>query len=347
VILLGFVVFLVIYILICLGLYFAQESLIFHPQKLPKDFDFTRNFPNSTEINLKSTDGINLNGLILHANLTSENSQNSKKAQNNLQNSDEKAQSENSQSWLNSAILQANSTTLKNNSTKLESRNLKMENSESLNQAENSQNSPNYQIKSEKSSKGLIFYLHGNSGSIAGWGNVAKFYNELGWDVLMPDYRGFGKSEGQITSQNQLFEDNQLFYNFAKSLYSQDKIVVMGFSIGTGMAAKIAEQNTPKMLILQAPYYSLNQVLIDNFLFIPDFLLKYKLETAKYVDNSKLSVNIFHGLQDETIFYSNSIKILKNLQNNDSTKLFELKNQTHMGIEENPEFRQKIKEILK
>ena len=61
-------------------------------------------------------------------------------------------------------------------------------------------------------SKGLVFYLHGNAGSLKRWGKVAKTYTDLQYDVFMLDYRGFGKSEGSISSQEQLFADVQTAY---------------------------------------------------------------------------------------------------------------------------------------
>ena len=305
-------IFILIYAAVCTFLYFGQESLIFHPQKLDSDFNFGKLFPNSQEINIKNPDNINLNGLFLESQNT------------NL-------------------ILPSNLSNFANQTVNSTS-NLQIP------QTQNLQNS-----KLRKDSKGLIFYLHGNSGSIAGWGNIAKFYNELGFDVLIPDYRGFGKSEGKVISQEQLFEDNQIFYNFAKSIYPENKITVIGFSIGTGMAAKITQNNKPKQLILQAPYYNLHTVMTDNFLFVPDFLLKYKLETTKYLENSQVPTTIFHGNLDETISYSNSVQIeaklnenLKKTKNQEvsKTKLITLPNQTHMGIEENEIYQREIKKIL-
>lgn len=73
------------------------------------------------------------------------------------------------------------------------------------------------------SSKGIIFYLHGNAGSINSWGEVATTYTDLQYDVLILDYRGYGKSDGSITSQDQLFHDLQVAYNEITKTYSEDK----------------------------------------------------------------------------------------------------------------------------
>ena len=76
--------------------------------------------------------------------------------------------------------------------------------------------------------KGLIFYLHGNAGSLRGWGEVAQTYTDLQYDVFMFDYRGFGKSEGSIASQAHLHQDVQLVYDTIKARYPEDQIVVLG-----------------------------------------------------------------------------------------------------------------------
>src|SRR5687767_12462702 len=67
------------------------------------------------------------------------------------------------------------------------------------------------------SSKGVVYYLHGNAGSINSWGEVAGIYNDLNYDVFMLDYRGYGKSEGNITSQQQFYQDVQTAYDTLKT----------------------------------------------------------------------------------------------------------------------------------
>src|SRR5204863_7771716 len=55
--------------------------------------------------------------------------------------------------------------------------------------------------------KGVVFYLHGNAGNLAGWFSNAAFYREANFDLVMPDYRGYGKSTGRIESEAQLMAD--------------------------------------------------------------------------------------------------------------------------------------------
>ena len=195
------------------------------------------------------------------------------------------------------------------------------------------------------SSKGLIFYLHGNAGSINSWGEVAKRYTDLNFDVFLLDYRGYGKSEGSINSEQQLFDDVQASYTEIKKKYSEEKIIVLGYSIGTGPATKIASANHPRLLILQAPYYSLVDMMKDNYPIIPTFLLKYKFETYKYIKDCKMPIAIFHGDQDEVIYYNSSIKLRKIMKETDT--LITLKGQRHNGITDNHEYINMLDDILK
>ncbi len=194
-------------------------------------------------------------------------------------------------------------------------------------------------------SKGLIFYLHGNAGCLSSWGEVAKTYTDLNYDVYIIDYRSYGKSDGQINGQNQLFEDNQTAYNELKKRYSEGKIIVLGYSIGTGLAAKLASTNNPKLLILQAPYYSLSDMMKQRFSFIPTFILKYKFATNEYLKNCKMPVVIFHGNQDEVIYYGSSLKLKKEFKQTDT--LITLNGQGHNGMTDNEEYKSELNKILK
>jgi len=194
------------------------------------------------------------------------------------------------------------------------------------------------------STKGLVFYLHGNAGALNTWGQVAKTYTDMHHDVFMLDYRGYGKSEGQINSQQQFFDDIQLAYNHMKKRYLENKIIVLGYSIGTGAAANIAANNHPRLLVLQAPYYSLTDMMKHNYPIIPTFILKYKFETNKYIQNCKMPVVIFHGDVDMVVYYQSSLKLQALLKPTDT--LITLHNQDHNGITDNPDYRNAMFKIL-
>jgi uncharacterized protein len=194
------------------------------------------------------------------------------------------------------------------------------------------------------SSKGVIFYLHGNAGSLSSWGDVAKTYTDLNYDVFMLDYPSYGKSEGTINGQNKLFQDIQTTYDKLKTKYTEDRIIVLGYSIGTGLAAKVASINNPKLLILQAPYYSLTDMMKHTFPIIPTFILKYKLETNEYIKECKMPIIVFHGDQDEIIYYGSSLKLRKEFKSQDT--LITLHGQGHNRMTENPDYKVEIQKVL-
>ena len=160
----------------------------------------------------------------------------------------------------------------------------------------------------------------------------------------MLDYPGYGKSEGTINGQNKLFQDIQTTYDKLKTKYTEDRIIVLGYSIGTGLAAKVASTNNPKLLILQAPYYSLTDMMKHTFPIIPTFILKYKFETNEYIKECKMPIIVFHGDQDEIIYYGSSLKLRKEFKSQDT--LITLHGQGHNRMTENPDYKVEIQKVL-
>ncbi|MFT5847466.1 MAG: pimeloyl-ACP methyl ester carboxylesterase [Psychroserpens sp.] len=160
-------------------------------------------------------------------------------------------------------------------------------------------------------SKGVILYLKGNSKSIKGWGKFAVDFTRHGYNVFMVDYRGFGKSTGR-RSQKAIKRDLQLVYNKLKEQTTEDRIILYGRSLGSGFAAKLASMNHPKMLVLDAPYYSLTKVTARYAPFMPlSLLLKYPLPTYKWLKYVQCPIHIIHGTQDKLIPFKSSIKLSK------------------------------------
>ncbi|MEJ1237186.1 alpha/beta hydrolase [Chryseolinea sp. T2] len=193
-------------------------------------------------------------------------------------------------------------------------------------------------------SKGVILYLHGNGGALDSWGSVASTYQDFGYDVLMLDYRGYGKSEGAIESESQLVDDVQLYYNYLLKHYHENDVIALGYSLGSGLAAKMAARNNPRMLIMQAPYYSLTDMMKHSFPFLPTFLLKYKLSTNESLHECEMPIVLIHGDRDEVIPYSQSLKLKALLKPGDT--LITLQGVGHNGMTDKPAYLQAIRSIL-
>ena len=160
----------------------------------------------------------------------------------------------------------------------------------------------------------------------------------------MLDYRGYGKSGGAISSEGQLHADVRAVYNSLKGRYNEADIIILGYSIGTGPAARLASESGAGRLVLQAPYYSLAGVMAAFYPAIPRFILKYKLETNKYIAGCRMPVVLIHGDQDAVISYESSVRLKALLKPGDT--LITLRGQGHNGITENPQYLQSLRQIL-
>ncbi|NBO24119.1 MAG: alpha/beta fold hydrolase [Chlamydiae bacterium] len=163
--------------------------------------------------------------------------------------------------------------------------------------------------------KGVIYYLHGKSYNLSHskWKKITKYFTEvLHHDVVMIDYRGFGKSKGPFTYEG-LLEDTQKGYDYVKSHYEESKITVYGLSLGSSFATYIASKNCPKQLILEAPFYSLKDAAQKTIKIFPEFIiemiLKYPLRTDLWIQTVKCPIALFHGTKDLILSYDSSIRL--------------------------------------
>jgi fermentation-respiration switch protein FrsA (DUF1100 family) len=157
--------------------------------------------------------------------------------------------------------------------------------------------------------QGVILYLHGNAGSLRVWGELGDEFVALGYDVLIVDYRGYGKSSGRISSERDLHDDAATAYAYLQRRYPEDEIIVYGRSLGTGLAVHLARANRPKMLILETPYFNLLELAKASVPFIPGFLFKYTLRTDQWIADVTCPVYLFHGTRDELIPYNSSLRL--------------------------------------
>jgi pimeloyl-ACP methyl ester carboxylesterase len=165
--------------------------------------------------------------------------------------------------------------------------------------------------------KGVVLYCHGNAGNIQRWANIVDDLMKYGYDVILWDYRQYGKSTGKLSEKNML-SDAQLVYEFAKQRFPENQVIVYGRSLGTGVATYLAALNTPQYLILETPYFSMPDVAGFHFPYIPyRLLLKYNFPSYQWIKDVRCPISIFHGTYDRTVPYLSGKKLAPLLKEND------------------------------
>lgn len=192
---------------------------------------------------------------------------------------------------------------------------------------------------------GLILYFHGNTRSIKGWAKYARDFYRYNYDVVLVDYRGFGKSTGK-RSEKEMLADMQFIYDELKKKYPEHHLLVYGRSMGSGFATKIACENKPRYLILDSPYYSFKKV-VERFIpILPvKYILRYHLRTDKWIRKVNCHTYIIHGTKDYLIPISQSIKLQK--LNPSKVTLIKIKGGGHNNLPNFNEYHNFIRDILK
>ncbi|WP_222984151.1 alpha/beta hydrolase [Flagellimonas meishanensis] len=193
--------------------------------------------------------------------------------------------------------------------------------------------------------RGLILYFHGNAGDLSRWGEIVSPFTSFGYDVVIMDYRGYGKSTGK-RSEKALYNDAQLFYDWALEHFEEDEILVYGRSLGASIATHLTSNNNPSKLILETPFYSLMDVAEDRFGFLPlKTILNYKMNSFEFMQRVKCPVYIFHGTIDQVVSHASGKKLFESIPH-DKKRMFSIENGTHNDLGEFDAYWKGIESIL-
>jgi uncharacterized protein len=158
--------------------------------------------------------------------------------------------------------------------------------------------------------EGVVFYLHGNAGNLQGWFVNPDFWRSLNHDLFMLDYRGYGKSGGEVRSQEQLLADVRAAWDQVAPAYAGKRRVIFGRSLGSALAASLAAEVSPELTVLVSPYESMAALAAEHYRWVPAALLRYPLRTDEAVARLKSRVLLLHGERDELIGLHHSERLL-------------------------------------
>ena len=148
---------------------------------------------------------------------------------------------------------------------------------------------------------GVVFFLHGNAGNLQSWFVNTDFYRRANFDLVMLDYRGYGKSSGRIESEAQLHADVLAVWQQVAPRYQGRKVVVYGRSLGTGLAATLSVAIEPDLTMLVSPYQSLLALAREHYPWVPPAVIRYPLRTDAVIGRIRSPVLLVHGERDPLI----------------------------------------------
>lgn len=195
-----------------------------------------------------------------------------------------------------------------------------------------------------KEKRGLVLYFHGNSRSIKGWAKYAKDFLKFGYEVVLVDYRGFGKSTGK-RNEKAMLRDMQFVYDTLAVNYPEHQLIVYGRSMGSGFASKLASDNKPRYLILDAPYYSFLKVAERLMPILPHkWLLRYHLRTDRWIKHVNCHTYIIHGTKDWLIPIRHSQALQKLMPH--KITLIPIEGGGHNNLPSFPQYHNFLRDIL-
>ncbi len=194
--------------------------------------------------------------------------------------------------------------------------------------------------------KGVVFYLHGNTGSMRRWRFMAEDICKLGFDVFVMDYRGYGESTGK-RSEAILHRDVEFCFDYIGKQYSIP-MIIYGRSLGCAFATRLAARREADKLVLETPFNNMIDTAKYYLPFLPaQFLLRYRFRSDIYIKQVKCPIHIFHGTNDIIVPYPLAVLLYKSAKvNNPDIYFTTIKKGKHSNLKRYTLFRSRLIEFL-
>jgi hypothetical protein len=158
---------------------------------------------------------------------------------------------------------------------------------------------------------GTVLFCHGNAGNVSHRLETVAVLHKLGMNVLVFDYRGYGKSEGRPTEAG-TYRDAEAAWSYLVEARGEkpERIVIHGRSLGGPVAAHLAMGRSPAGLIVESSFHDITELGAELFPWLPvRWLSRMKYRTAEYVKDVRCPVLVIHSRTDDMIAFHHAEKI--------------------------------------
>ena len=152
--------------------------------------------------------------------------------------------------------------------------------------------------------RATLLFLHGNAGNISHRYEIVNDLVKLPVNVLIIDYRGYGKSEGRPSEQG-LYADARAAWDYLTKTRGvpASQIVIFGESLGGAVAIDLASKTQACGLIVQSSFTSIADMAAELMPFVPPFMLRTKMDSLSKITSVSCPKLFIHSQADEIIPY--------------------------------------------
>ena len=148
---------------------------------------------------------------------------------------------------------------------------------------------------------GHVLFCHGNGGNIGDRVLHAKLLVDAGLDVLLFDYRGYGRSTGRPGEEGTYSDARAARAALLRREIDPERTLYLGESLGGAVALKLALESPPAGLILQSAFTGVRQVAREHYGFIPAPLVPDAYPSLERVRGLRTPLLVLHGERDEIV----------------------------------------------
>jgi len=180
--------------------------------------------------------------------------------------------------------------------------------------------------------KWTLLWFHGNGGNLSDRvRQIQRFHDQLQINILMVDYREYGKSEGEVSEEG-TYLDAEAAFDYLISFPNHGKVFVYGQSLGCAVATELTLRRHVDGLILEAPFLSVREMAKVHYGWLPvGALITTQYDNASKIGKVAVPLLILHGDHDETVPYTHGQRLFALA--NPKKQFYTIKNAGHNDID--------------
>lgn len=152
----------------------------------------------------------------------------------------------------------------------------------------------------------LIIFFHGNSANISHFVGMLRYFNKMGFSTFIFDYRGFGKSDGQVIREEDLYDDGRGAVDYLRNRgWQPSQMFFYGHSMGAAVSLQMGLETPPAAVVIESPFTSMTDIAWHTapvtYALIGWWAIDAEFDNLKKIQNLSVPLVILQGGKDKIV----------------------------------------------